>query len=210
MTTTKLFAANGVRGFLHEAAGGSGAGLVLTHGAGANCAAPLLVEAANAFAAAGIAVLRCDLPFRQQRPTGPPFPAAAAADRDGLRRAVDEMRGLLGGPLFLGGHSYGGRQASMLAAEEPAIAAALLLLSYPLHPPKKPEQMRTQHWPRLETRAVFVHGTRDAFGSLAELEAAMALIPGKTRLLSVEGAGHDLKRGRLDFAPVIKALSAGV
>jgi predicted alpha/beta-hydrolase family hydrolase len=207
MATIRPFADSGVRGYLHEA-GARGLGLVLTHGAGANCQAPLLVEAAKAFAAAGVAVLRCDLPFRQQRPTGPPMRGSAAEDRAGLCRAVAAVRALGRAPVLLGGHSYGGRQASMLLAEEPAIAEALMLLSYPLHPPKKPEQARTEHLPRLETRAVFVHGTRDAFGTIAELEAAIALIPAQTRLIRIEGAGHDLKRGRLDFASVVEAVLA--
>ena len=97
-----------------------------------------------------------------------------------------------GTSIFLGGHSYGGRQASMLCAEEPDLATALLLLSYPLHPPRKPEQQRTQHLPDLRTPALFVHGTRDPFGSIAELEQALKMIPAKTKLLTVEGAGHDL------------------
>jgi hypothetical protein len=206
MDSIKPFTAPGIRGVLHEPRAGSGAGLVLAHGAGSNCEAPVLVAAANAFAAAGVTVLRCDLPFRQQRPNGPPSPAGAAGDREGLRQALEAVRAIAGGPIFLGGHSYGGRQASMLVADEPRVAAALLLLSYPLHPPKKPEQLRTEHWPRLKTRAVFVHGTRDAFGTIGELEAAMASIPARHRLIRVEGAGHDLKRGRFDFAPIVKAL----
>jgi uncharacterized protein len=208
MTKVEPYSADGVRGFLHEPSGGGGAGLVLTHGAGSDCTAPLLVEAAKAFAAAGVAVLRCDLAFRQQRPTGPPFPATAAADRESLRRALAALRKMAAGALFLGGHSYGGRQASMLAAEDPAAATALLLLSYPLHPPKKPEQLRTDHWPRLRTRCVFVHGTRDGFGTTAELEPKLTLIPAKTQLVPIEGGGHDLKRGRFDFALVVSALLA--
>jgi uncharacterized protein len=206
MDSTKPFTAPGIRGVLHEAGAGSGAGLVLAHGAGSNCEAPVLVAAASAFAAAGVTVLRCDLPFRQQRPAGPPSPADAANDREGLRQAVEAMRAMVAGTIYLGGHSYGGRQASMLAADEPRLAAALLLLSYPLHPPKKPEQLRTGHWPCLKTRAVFVHGTRDAFGTVGELEAAMASIPVRHRLIRVEGAGHDLKRGGFDFTQVVKAL----
>lgn len=208
MAKIERYEANGVRGFLHAPAGAGGPGLVLTHGAGSDCNAPLLLEAANAFAAAGMAVLRCDLPFRQRRPKGPPAPAGAADDRDGLRRAVAAMRAIVPGAVFLGGHSYGGRQASMLAADAPELAAALLLLSYPLHPPKKPAQLRTAHLPRLATRCVFVHGTRDAFGTIGELEAALAPIPAETRLVRVEGAGHDLRRGRFDWAPAIAALAA--
>ena len=80
----------------------------------------------------------------------------------------------------------------MLCAEQPELVAGLLLLSYPLHPPRKPEQLRVQHLPKLRTPALFVHGTRDPFGSIEEMEQALALIPAKTTLLQVEGEGHDL------------------
>ncbi len=166
--------------------------LVLTHGAGSNCRAPLLIAAAEEFAASGITVLRIDLPFRQERSFGPPRPAHAARDREGLRNAVAAARRLGPGQIFLGGHSYGGRQATMLCAEEPELVTGLLLLSYPLHPPGKPEQLRTQHFPLLKTPALFVHGTRDGFGSIEEMQSALTLIPVKRALLEVEGAGHDL------------------
>jgi hypothetical protein len=196
-----------VAGFLHRPAAADGRGLVLTHGAGGNCRAPLLSAAAAAFAAAGVTVLRCDLAFRRQRGSGPPHPAGAAADRAGLRDAVAYLRGMVAGPVYLGGHSYGGRQASMLAAEAPDIAAGLLLLSYPLHPPDQPERLRTAHFPALRVAATFVHGAADPFGTLAELEAAIAAIPAPARLLPIAGAGHDLKRGRLDFGPILAALA---
>jgi predicted alpha/beta-hydrolase family hydrolase len=188
-----------VRGFLHEPVQANGAGLVLTHGAGSDCAAPLLFEVAAHFCAAGIAVLRCDLAFRRKRPKGPPSPATAAADREGLRDAVAALRDRVPGKIYLGGHSYGGRQASMLAAETPAIAAALLLLSYPLHPPNKPTQLRTQHFAQLRVPALFVSGTKDGFGTIAEIDAAIKAVPAATRLIAVEGAGHDLKRGRFEI-----------
>lgn len=165
---------------------------MLAHGAGSDCHAALLVALAAALAANGVSVLRCDLPFRQARPTGPPRPAEAEGDRAGLRRAVMALRRMAGGRVWLGGHSYGGRQASMLVAEEPELAAGLLLLSYPLHPPRQPSAPRTAHFPRLHTPALFVHGTRDAFGSIEELRSALKLIPGPTELIEIEGAGHDL------------------
>lgn len=195
-----------VRGFLHRPVHTEGRGMVLTHGAGGNCRAPLLSACADAFAAAGVTVLRCDLAFRQKRGSGPPHPAGAAADRAGLRDAVTWLRKRASGPIALGGHSYGGRQASMLAAEQPDVAAALLLLSYPLHPPAKPEQLRTAHFANLRTRAVFVSGDKDPFGTIDELRAAIAAIPAPTNLIAVAGAGHDLKRGRIDFAPLTAAL----
>jgi uncharacterized protein len=196
-----------VQGFLHRGDAADGRGLVLTHGAGGNCNAPLLVAVAAAMRDAGFTVLRCNLPFRQRRPSGPPSPTTAAADRAGLREAVAALAALVSGPVLLGGHSYGGRQASLLAADEPTIAPGLLLLSYPLHPPGKPEQLRTQHFQRLTVPAVFVHGTRDTFGTVAELEAAVALIPMRPRIIVVENAGHDLKKGRFDMAPIIDALN---
>lgn len=185
-----------VRGFLHEPTEPAASAIVLAHGAGANCQSPLLLALADAFSAAGVMALRCDLPFRQQRPHGPPL-GTAARDQAGLRAAVATLRSLEPGAatrrrVFLGGHSYGGRQATMLAAAEPGLAEALLLLSYPLHPPRKPEQLRTQHFPRLRTPALFAHGTRDPLGSLEEITAALSLIPARTQLLPVEGAGHEL------------------
>lgn len=187
-----LSAEPAVRGFLHEPSQTNGDALVLTHGAGANCQSKLLIALADAFAGVGYLVLRCDLPFRQSRPHGPPFPAMAARDREGLRRAMDLLRSRTSGRIFLGGHSYGGRQGSMLAAEQPQLVAGLLLLSYPLHPPRKPTQLRTAHFPQLKTPSLFVHGGRDPFGSHDEMKSALALIPAKTMLMEIEGAGHEL------------------
>jgi predicted alpha/beta-hydrolase family hydrolase len=148
----------------------------------------------NALGAFGFTVLRFDLPFRQLRPHGPPSFGSAARDRDGLRQAATVMRGRTRGRLFLGGHSYGGRQASMLVSEEPQLVDGLLLLSYPLHPPRKPGQLRTTHFPKLTRPAFFVHGTRDPFATIAEMKSALEIIPAPHSLLEVDGAGHDLLR----------------
>jgi len=181
-----------VRGFLDTPEAANGAGLVLAHGAGSNARASLLAAIADALCAKGFTVLRIDLPFRQARPTGPPFPAMAAKDRAGLARAASALKERVRGKVFLGGHSYGGRQSSMLASEQADVAAGLLLLSYPLHPPRRPEQLRTGHFPALMTPALFVHGSRDPCGSLEELRAAVTAIPAPHDILAVEGAGHDL------------------
>ena len=179
--------------FLHSPAKAGTDALLLTHGAGGNANAPLLIALANTMAEAGIAVVRYNLPFRQQRPFGPPRPAAAAQDREGLKNEVAALRKQVSGRVFLGGHSYGGRQSSMLCAEEGKnFVDGLLLLSYPLHPPGKPEKPRTEHLPKLQTPTLFVHGTLDPFGSIAEMDSALKLIPAKTKLLVVERAGHDL------------------
>lgn len=176
--------------------------LILTHGAGSNRNAALLVALDHAFAASDVQVVRYDLPFRQQRPHGPPRPGDAARDREGLREQILKARE--GNPerLWLGGASYGGRQASILASEHPGLVDALLLLSYPLHAPGKREP-RTAHFPQLKMPALFVHGSKDPFGSFGELKTALTLIPAKTRLLEVEGVGHDLGRKHADLAPRI-------
>jgi uncharacterized protein len=198
------FDQDSVKGFLHTPEQPSGDGLVITHGAGGNCTMALLVAVAEAFTPLGVTVLRCDLPFRQRRPHGPPSPSTSAQDRAGLRAAVEAMRNIVNGRVFLGGQSYGGRQASMLAAEEAGLADRLLLLSYPLHPPGKPAQVRTAHFPDLKTPAVFVQGSKDPFGSIEEVRAAIALIPAHTELIEVPGAGHDLAKGKFDLAGLAK------
>jgi hypothetical protein len=185
-----------VRGFLHRPAAPALGGLVLTHGAGGDGSATLLVALGIAFAEAGLCVLRCDLPYRQERSKGPPSRSGAARDRDGLRQAVSELRAILpGGRVYLGGQSYGGRQASLLVAEEPGLTDGLLLLSYPLHPPGRGVELRSAHFPALRAPTVFVHGSRDPFGSLEEIETARASIPGPTTLVAIDGAGHGLGRG---------------
>ncbi len=168
---------------------------MLTHGAGGTPGRRLLVALGEAFAARGLTVLRYDLPFRQASRAAPPRPSGAARDREGLRTAVAAMRERVGGRVFLGGQSYGGRQASLLAAGEAGLVDGLLLLSYPLHPPAA--SSRAPDGPPSEARRrprLFAHGSRDPFGSLEEIEAARALIPSHTALLSVAGAGHDLFR----------------
>jgi len=179
----------GIRGWLHQPAKVKAA-MLLSHGAGGDGQAPLMVAVAKAFCGAGYLVLRWDLPFRQAGPRSAPG-GSGQRDRDGIRNAAEFMRQQAQGvPLCLAGQSYGGRQSSMVAAEDAGVADGLLLLSYPLHPPGKPDQLRTDHFGSLRTPALFVHGTRDPFGTPDELREAIQLIPVGARLQIVEGAGH--------------------
>jgi predicted alpha/beta-hydrolase family hydrolase len=196
-----------LNGYLHRPLESSTTTVVLTHGAGSNCNAPLLVAIAETLVSTGWRVYRFDLPFRRNRPHGPPSPATAAQDRDGIREAVESIRKAFPGRIILGGHSYGGRQASMAAAEDPALADGLLLLSYPLHPPNKPTQLRTGHFPTLRTPALFVHGSRDGFGSPEEMRSAISAIPARTLIQIMEGAGHDLGRPPHKIAQVVTPLA---
>ena len=165
--------------------------LLLTHGASSNRNSPLLVAVAGALE--GIHVVRHDLAFRQKRPHGPPRPSDGAEDRADLQAQVLALKDRGESRVYLGGVSYGGRQASMLVSEAHDLVDGLLLLSYPLHPPGKPTQLRTAHLHDIHTPTLFVHDTRDPFGSIDEMQSAIKLIPARTELVSIQGAGHDLK-----------------
>ncbi len=91
----------------------------------------------------------------------------------------------------------------MLVADNTDCCDALLLLSYPLHPPKKPNDLRTTHFAKLHTPSLFVHGTADPFGSVEEMRAALEFIPARKKLVLIDGAGHDLKRGKLEVTAKI-------
>jgi len=93
----------------------------------------------------------------------------------------------------------------MLSAAEPGLVDRLLLLSYPLHPPRRASELRTGHFPDLKTPALFVHGMRDGFGSIGEMEAALKLIPARTELVPITNAGHELmtKKNRDELPKIV-------
>lgn len=179
-----------IAGVAHEPAGSPAGVVVLTHGAGGNRDAPLLVALCQEWARHGWLAIRYDLPFRRRRPKGPPS-GSAVADQAGIAEAIGFAHTLGPGPVIAGGHSYGGRLTS-LAVAEGAPVAVLAPSSYPLHPPGKPERVRTDHFGAITAPTVFTHGSADPFGSLAELRAAAALIPAPTEIVEVTGARHDL------------------
>ncbi|MFD6674891.1 alpha/beta family hydrolase [Rhodococcus zopfii] len=200
-----------VHGRLHVPDGPPRGAIAVTHGAGGTSDAAILRRMCDRFTEHGFLALRYDLPFRRRNPKGPPQPSRAAEDRTGVAAAAALLNNRTAGPLLLGGVSYGGRQTSMLAAEQPRVADALVLVSYPLHPPGKPERARTEHLPDIAVPTVFVHGVRDPFGTVDELRDAAALIPAATALVEVPAAGHDLSRAKSDpsdaaVAAVLKLL----
>ena len=186
-----------IAGIAHEPKGTPKGVAVLTHGAGGSRESILLQEICDEWARRGWLAVRYNLPYRRRRPTGPPS-GSAATDRAGVVEAITLCRGLSGGPLIAGGHSYGGRQTSMVVASEQVPVDALTLFSYPVHPPGKPERARTEHLPDIKVPTVFAHGTSDPFGTPEELREAAALITGTTAVVEIAGARHDLRSKTLN------------
>ena len=192
-----------IAGVAHQPGGTPCGVVVLTHGAGGSRDSVLLQRVCAEWARRGWLAVRYNLPFRRRRPTGPPS-GSAAGDRAGIVEALTLCRKLADGPLVAGGHSYGGRQTSMVVAERstqaPVPTDLLTLFSYPVHPPGKPERARTGHLPDIAVPTVFTHGTSDPFGTPTELRDAAGLIAAPVEIVEVTGARHDLASKTLDVA----------
>jgi predicted alpha/beta-hydrolase family hydrolase len=174
---------------------------LLTPGASAGREQPALVAIEKALAP--VPVERMDFPYRKAGRRSPDkAPVLIAAVREGATELC-ERTGLPPDRLVLGGRSMGGRMCSMAVAEGlPALGLALI--SYPLHPPGKPEKSRTEHLPSIKVPCLFVSGTKDAFGAVAELEAATAAIPGPVTHVWIEGGDHGLRRRDDEVAAVVR------
>jgi hypothetical protein len=188
-----------IAGVAHRPQGTPAGVVVLTHGAGGNRESQLLQQVCDEWARRGWLAVRYNLPYRRRRPTGPPS-GSAATDRAGIVDAITVCRDLAAGPLIAGGHSYGGRQTSMVVASAEATVDVLTLFSYPVHPPGKPERPRTEHLPEITVPTVFTHGTSDPFGTRGEVRDAAALIAAPTEVVEIAGARHDLRSKTLDVA----------
>ncbi|MFN2606870.1 MAG: alpha/beta family hydrolase [Acidimicrobiales bacterium] len=177
--------------------------VLLTPGAGADRTSPALVAVDEALAADGVPVVRMDFPYRRAGRRAPDrAPVLVAAVVEGAA-ALAARTGLAPGRLVLGGRSMGGRMCSMAVADGLS-ALGLVLVSYPLHPPGRPDRARTEHLASLAVPCLFVSGTRDAFGSRAELEAATATIPGPVTHVWLEGGDHGLRRRHADVAAAVR------
>jgi predicted alpha/beta-hydrolase family hydrolase len=157
-------------------------GVFLTPGAGSSVDHPSL-RAIEAELADDLPVVRHDFPYRREGRKAP----------DRAPKAIADIVEHAPGPGWvLGGRSFGGRMCSMAVADG-LPAAGLILICYPLHPPGKPDALRTEHLSRIEVPCLFVSGTKDAFGTPEELSAAIALIPAPVAYVKVEGKDHSLK-----------------
>ena len=173
--------------------------VVLFPGAGSAASHPSLVAVEDALAPTHCE--RVDFPYRL---AGRRTPDRAPVLLDAVRAAAAPFVAT-GEPLVLGGRSMGGRMCSMAVGDEadPLPAAALVLISYPLHPPGKPDRLRVEHFPRLHVPCLFISGTKDTFGTREELEHWTASIPGPVTHHWIEGKGHDLKGCDVAVASVV-------
>ena len=178
-------------------------GLLLTPGAGHDRDQSSLVAIEAALVVHGFAVERMDFPYRR---AGRKAPDRAPVLIEAVREGVADLASRTGLPpeeIALGGRSMGGRMCSMAVAEG-LPARALVLIAYPLHPPGKPERARTEHLPALQVPCLFVSGTRDSFGTPAELEAATATIPGPVTHVWVDGGDHGLRRRDAEVSEAVR------
>ena len=178
--------------------------LLLTPGASADRHHSALVAIDDAVSELGVAVERIDFKNRGTR-RAEAFVGVVVDEVAALRAAS----GVAANKVVLGGRSMGGRICSMAVAEGlPALG--LVLVSYPLHPPGKPNQPRTEHLPNISAPCLFVSGTRDAFGTPDELEAAAALVPGHVTHHWVTGGDHGLRGKDSEVARVVADWIAGL
>jgi uncharacterized protein len=183
-------------------------GLLLAPGASASKDQGALVAIDRSVTAGGGKVRRMDFPYRVAGRRAPDKPEVLVEAVVTEAAAFAGEAGLRPDRLFAGGRSMGGRICSVAVAEG-LTAAGLVLVSYPLHPPGKPERLRTEHFGRLGLPCLFVSGTRDAFATPAELEAAVALVPGPVSLHWVEGGDHGLRGRHGEVAEVVATWLAG-
>ena len=181
---------------------GSGpAGLILTPGAAAGRDQPGLVAIDQAVTQVGVVVERVEFPGQAAGKRRPDPPAVCIQT---IRTATSELADRLGVPtsrVAVGGRSMGGRMCSMAVAEGLEVAA-LVLVSYPLHPPGRPDKLRTAHFPDLHLPCLFVSGRRDAFGAPDELRHQAEAIPGPVTLEFVDG-DHSLRKQNPEVADIV-------
>ncbi|NLD76622.1 MAG: dienelactone hydrolase [Acidimicrobiales bacterium] len=175
-------------------------GVLLTPGAGSDREHHTLVALEDALDP--LPVARVDFPYRKEGRKAPDRAPKLIASLVADAADFAERSGVAPGRLVLGGRSMGGRMCSMAVAEG-LPAAGLVLISYPLHPPGKPEKLRTEHLPLLDLPCLFLSGDRDPFGTPDELEAATATVPGPVTHHWIPGGRHDLARSDEEICEVV-------
>ena len=170
---------------------------VVAHGAGAGQDHPFMTAAARGLASRGLATVTFNFPYMERKSRGAPNPAPQLeACYRSVISAIRDRGWLQGRALVIGGKSMGGRMASHIAADPaslPAPIAGLVFLGYPLHPPGKPQQLRSAHLPAIVAPMLFVQGSKDTFGTPADLEPILALLQAKSTVMPIVGGDHSFK-----------------
>ena len=178
-----------------------GATLILGHGAGGGQRSTFMVDFARALSSLGVDVVTFNFPYTEQ---GRRIPDRAPVLEACYRAVIASVHARLPAPthaLFIGGKSMGGRIATQVAAADPTLPiAGLVLLGYPLHPPGRPTERRDKHLPAVGRPMLFVQGSRDAFGTPAELAPIIETIGRSASIHVVAGGDHSLKLARKDPA----------
>jgi predicted alpha/beta-hydrolase family hydrolase len=179
------------------------AGLVLTPGMSAGRDHSALVAIDGALTPTGVRVERVDFPYRLAGRRAPDQPSVLVATVVEAARSLAETLAVPFEKVALGGRSMGGRMCSMAVAEGLG-ASALVLVSYPLHPPGQPERRRSEHFGEIAVPCLFVSGTRDVFGTPEELEGATAAIAGPVTHRWIEDGDHGLRRRDAEVAEIVR------
>jgi predicted alpha/beta-hydrolase family hydrolase len=163
--------------------------VVLAHGAGGNMRGPFLEGFAAGLAAARVACLRFNFAYSEARRRGPDPEKTLRS----VWAAAYEAAGRIGGPLWVGGKSMGGRIASMMVADGDIEPAGLVFVGYPLHAPGKPDRLRDEHLDRIKVPMLFLQGTADPFARWDLLERVVKRLGKRATLHRVEGGDHSFR-----------------
>lgn len=185
-------------------------GVVLFPGAGSSSTHASLIAIEESLTP--LPVLRCDFPYRL---AGKSFPDKTPVLVDSVRTHVRDFAASLGVPtssLVIGGRSMGGRMCSMAVADtdDPLDVAGVVLISYPLHPPKKPENLRVEHLPKVSSPVLCISGTKDNFGTPEELNDAFSVVPAHVQWAWIENGRHELVGKDHEVAGVVKEWVSGL
>jgi predicted alpha/beta-hydrolase family hydrolase len=169
------------------------AGLIMAHGAGGGQTGSFIVRAGQELSGRGVTVATFDFPYITAGRSAPDKPAVLEAH---WRTILDEVRGrreFQGAPLFIGGKSMGGRIASQVAAAGVDGIAGLVFFGYPLHPPGRPLQRRDAHLPDIRIPMLFIQGTRDEFGTSAEIRELLPRLDTRAQIVEIADGDHSFK-----------------
>ncbi len=175
--------------------------LALAHGAGAGMNHPFMVALANSLAETGIATLRFNFPFAENKKGRPDMPAVAQQTIEAAIAKAQQLSPDL--PVFVAGKSFGGRMSSQYVSTHPESSVkGIIFYGFPLHPPGKPSTDRGEHLKNVKVPMLFLQGTRDALAQLDLIESVCSSLP-KATLIKIEGADHSFKAGKINTTEIL-------